>query len=220
MTFQEHPSKDLLELFRNKPYQGQSPEDAKIIFLSLDANYSEEISNHSFFKYILEYQKDSILFWEKYGVHHPFLLKEYPFNRNAGGVPFHYRFSRLGLDSKYANNISFLELLDLPTIGNSSGDNKVFNSLVDINHLKYIDSIIQSDRQKLILIPDRALKRMMDFQKRFSVFKWLNYSYSIDKTYFYNINSNKVIKIYHFSSSQIYNQLPEIRNLIDNWIKK
>ena len=145
MTFQKHTCPNLVKLFKNKPYQGQSSEYAKIIFLSLDANYSEEISKHDFFKYILEYQKDGILFWEKYGAHHPFLLKEYPCSKKTGGVPFHNRFSKLGFDSKYAKSISFLELLDLPTIGNSSGDNKIFNSLADINHLKYIDSIIQSD---------------------------------------------------------------------------
>lgn len=32
-TFDKHPSKILCELFKTKPYQGQTPEDASIIFL-------------------------------------------------------------------------------------------------------------------------------------------------------------------------------------------
>ena len=219
MTFQKHTCPNLVKLFKNKPYQGQSSEYAKIIFLSLDANYSEEISKHDFFKYILEYQKDGILFWEKYGVHHPFLLEEYPFKRNTGGVPFHKKFSKLGLNSEHAKSICFLELLDLPTIGNSSGNNKIFNSLVDINHLKYIDSIIQSDKKKLILVPDKALKRMMEFRKSDNIFNWLDYRYNINKTFKNNINSNKVVKIFHFSAPEKPNQLSDIKNLIDGWVK-
>ena len=83
------------------------PETARIIFLSSDANYSPEISNHSFFNYILEYQKDSIAFWKKYGCHHPFLLPNYPFNKSTGGVPFHRNFSKVGLGPEYAEYICF-----------------------------------------------------------------------------------------------------------------
>ena len=49
MNFDKHPSKVLTSLFNRKPFQGQSPEQANIIFLSSDANYSPEISEHSFF---------------------------------------------------------------------------------------------------------------------------------------------------------------------------
>ena len=131
MKFAIHPSKVLVDLFRNKPYQGQSPLDAKVIFLSSDANYSPEISNHSFFNSIIEYQRDGIKFWENYGHHHPFLLEDFPFNKTSGGRPFHNTFSRLGLTQKYAKNISFLELLDIPTIGNKSENKDLFYSLIN-----------------------------------------------------------------------------------------
>jgi hypothetical protein len=107
MDFQKHTSKEMGELFNKKPFQGQTPETARIIFLSSDANYSPEISNHSFFNYILEYQKDSIAFWKKYGCHHPFLLPNYPFNKSTGGVPFHRNFSKVGLGPEYAEYICF-----------------------------------------------------------------------------------------------------------------
>lgn len=66
MDFQKHTSKKLVALFNNKPFQGQSPEKARVIFLSSDANYSPEISNNTFFEKILEYQKDGVVFWNKY----------------------------------------------------------------------------------------------------------------------------------------------------------
>ena len=39
----------MVELFNKKPFQGQAPEKASIVFLSSDANYSPEISKHPFF---------------------------------------------------------------------------------------------------------------------------------------------------------------------------
>ena len=138
MKFNKHPSIQLVELFKKKPYQGQSPHQAKVIFLSSDANYSEEISNHSFFKLILEYHEDGITFWKKYGIHHPFLHATYPFKKNKGGVPFHKRFTSIGLTSDYAEYVCFLELLDIPTIGSMSKDKKLFLNLINISHLKQI----------------------------------------------------------------------------------
>jgi hypothetical protein len=38
----------MVELFNEKPFQGQSPENAKVVLLSSDANYSPEISDHDF----------------------------------------------------------------------------------------------------------------------------------------------------------------------------
>lgn len=218
MTFQKHPSETLVNLFKEKPYQGQSPEIAKVIFLSLDANYSEEITNHHFFQYILEYQKNGVSFWQKYGVHHPFILNEYPFKRNADGVPFHKRFSKLGLTKEYAENISFLELLNVPTIGKSSNQNAQFNDLVEITHLKYIDKIIASDRSKLILVSHKTLDRMQQYKKLYDVFAWLDYVQVTDKDYSVQLNTNRLVKIYHFSAWQIHAQIPYIRKLIDDWL--
>ena len=59
-TYSIHPSSKLVDLFKSKPYQGANPENAKILVLGNDANYSEEISNHPFFKYIIEYHNDDL----------------------------------------------------------------------------------------------------------------------------------------------------------------
>ena len=136
-----HPSKDLIALFKSKPFQGQDPSMAKVIFLGSDANYSKEISEHDFFRYILEYHKDGVAFWKKYGVHHPFLLDSYPFNKNRGGVPYHRNFCKLGLTSKNAEHVSFIELLNIPTTGNMTAGTSTFLELINIDHLHWIESM-------------------------------------------------------------------------------
>jgi len=47
MDFSIHPSQRMIELFAAKPFQGQTPEKAKVVFLSSDANYTPELSNHT-----------------------------------------------------------------------------------------------------------------------------------------------------------------------------
>ncbi len=219
MNFQIHPSQDLVNLFVKQPYQGQSPETAEVVFLSSDANYPKELNAHSFFEFILEYQKDGIEFWKKHGCHHPFLLKEFPFNKTSGGRPYHKNFSNLGLDSSYAKHISFLELLDVPTIGNKSENYSLFYSMANINHLEYIDKIIQSDSSKLIFVSKGVLKDMLRFKKEFTVFSWLDYKKGKPDKYEKQIHGNIVQEIYHFSSSHVYGQLNQIRYLIDSWLK-
>lgn len=217
ITFGQHPSAQLNSLFLHKPYQGQVPENARIVFLSSDANYSPEISEHDFFKYILEYQEDGVRFWKKYDVHHPFLLDAFPFDKTKNGRPFHNNFRKLRLDSAYSEFIAFVELLNIPTIGNKSENKADFYQLVSKKHLEYLDNLIQGDGGKLLLIPGGVLTDMLKLKKDYGVFQWLNYEHGLRK-FSLNISSNKLEKIYHFSSSHIHSQIPEIRHLIDNWL--
>jgi len=87
-----HPSKELVSLYRKKPYQGQNPELAKIIFLGLDANFAEDIEQSEFYHYIKDYLADGVKFWEKYNVHHPFMLPQF---KNSDGVTYHKNFSKV-----------------------------------------------------------------------------------------------------------------------------
>ncbi len=219
MAFNIHPSVSLQKLFREKPYQGQSPEKASIIFLSSDANYSTEISNHSFFEYIIEYQQDGVKFWQKYGCHHPFLLENYPFKKNSGGVPFHRNFRKLGLSAQYAEYISFVELLDIPTLGMKSKNENFFYSLMNIKHLKFLDDLITSNSNKLIFISSCVLKDMNIAKTQFGVFSWLEPDETQVQNYSKKFNSNQIQKIYHFSSFNINEQLHKIKSTIDDWLK-
>ncbi len=216
--FDVHPSQEMVALFKDKPFQGQSPEKASIIFLSSDANYSPEISNHPFFNFILEYQKNGIAFWKKYDCHHPFLLSNYPFNKNTGGVPFHRNFRKIGLSTTHIENISFLELLDIPTIGNKSKNKKLFYDLVSKSHLAYIENLMMGDSSKLFFVSNGVLKDIEKLKKRFPVFKWLDLPVTgrLSK----GIKSNKIEEIYHFSSWQIHGQLAEISTIINKWLEK
>jgi len=220
MSFKKHTSSELVKLFNNKPYQGQSPEKASIIFISSDANYSPAISDHKFFKYILEYQANGVSFWEKYGCHHPFLLNEYPFNRSKNGVPFHRNFSKIGLDSKYADKICFIELLDIPTIGNKSKNKSLFYDLISVSHLEYIDSLLLGDEDKLFFISKGVLNDMMKLKKDHYVFKWLSIDRGREQQYSRILKSNEVNEIYHFSSYQIHSQVGEIFLSINKWLGK
>ena len=64
----QHGFKELEELYEAKPYQGQDPQLAKVIFLGRDANYPKALAEDKsgFFDYILEYHKNGVAFWEKY----------------------------------------------------------------------------------------------------------------------------------------------------------
>ncbi len=220
MDFQKHTSTEMVSLFHNKPFQGQDPLKAKILFLNSDANYSPQISEHTFFKYILEYQEDGVNFWKKYNVHHPFLLPEYPFDKRKAGVPFHRNFSKLNLSSDYADHISFIELLDIPTIGNKSANKNLFWTLISEEHLRNLDMIIQNDNEKLILISGAVLKDMKKMRKLYNVFNWLDYPSQSKSKYSYKINNSTIQEIYHFSAYQIHAQIPTIRNHIDNFLCK
>ncbi len=219
MEFKAHTSKELVDLFRNKPFQGARPEDAKIIFLSSDANYSPEISNDRFFEYILEYQENGIEFWKKYGKHHPFLIDEYPFNKTKNGRPFHNNFQKIGLDGSYAEYISFVELLDIPTIGNKSDNRPLFYTLANREHLERIDNLINVPSNRLVFTSSGVLKDMREFKKRYRLFKWLP-NEPLTTKYRYSQGSNELQQIYHFSSSHIHTQLTELKIRIDNWLAK
>ncbi len=218
MEFQKHISPELVSLFNRKPFQGQYPEKSKVVFLSSDANYSPEISNHYFFKTILEYQSDGVLFWEKYNVHHPFLLPHYPFNKNKDGVPFHRNFKKIGLTAKYASHVTFLELLDIPTIGNKSKNYELFYSLVSKTHLQYIDKLITCGGQKLFFVSSGVLQNMVKLKKVYQVFEWLEPKKNSKKQLSMVIGENKIQEIYHFSSWQIHDQVADIHFSIEQWL--
>jgi len=220
MNFQKHPSSELVNLFNKRPYQGQSPEKANIIFLSSDANYSPEISNHPFFNYILEYQADGVSFWDKYGCHHPFLLNEYPFNRNKDGVPFHRNFSKIGLTSRHADKVCFLELLDVPTIGNKSENKSLFYDLVSLSHLKYIENLMLSGGNKLFFVSGGTLKAIMYLKKKHNVFSWLSDKRKGAQQLSRPVKDNKIQEIYHFSAYQIHSQVKDINSMINNWLQE
>lgn len=217
MSFALHPSEDLQALFRDRPFQGQVPEQAKIIFLTSDTNYAEDIAAHSFFAKILEYHADGVGFWQKYGVHHPILLPDYPFKRNHGGVPFHRRFTTMGLDPSYADKVCFIELLHTPTIGRMSTDKTAYLKLLDVDHVSYIDQLILSNRGQLFLMSKNILDSMRYLNKKYEVFKWIKQSkWNIDDEI--KLGRNHLKMIYHFSSSTPNTYRAHLKVVIDEFL--
>lgn len=201
MTYGLHPSGQLCALFREQafPHQGQNPHAARIIVVGLDANYSPEISSiGDFFKHIVEYHTDGIRFWEEHRVHHPFLLGNYPLNKTTGGVPYHRRFGWMNLGPEFAQHISFVELLDVPTIGRT--ESSVFWELFNANHARKIDALVKSGSPRMILLSKTLASNYMAEAKRMhDVFDWLPSEFRLGKMA--TIGKTVIFGAPHFSAT-------------------
>ncbi len=211
-----HDSEELIRLFSKSPYQGQAPEDARAIFLGIDANYSEEISGHPFFERIVEYHEDGVGFWKRHGRHHPFLLDNYPFKRNTGGVPYHRAFSAMKLTSEYAPYISFVELLAVPTIGTSSNQEKTFWKLFELNpdHAGWLDKVLNDGSKRVVFLSDKVIRRMRKIKKNRGVFSWIPEGDA--HGLLCKLGNTEIHKVFHFSDGRVHKQLPEMKILIDS----
>jgi hypothetical protein len=147
-----HPSSELNDLFTRKPYQGVAPEEATILFLGLDANYHPGIASSSIYPKVLEYHADGVTFWQKYGVHHPFLLPGY----SGDGSFYHQSFARIGFGPEHVHLISFIELLDVPTVGRSS----LVAADLSGAHLKRLNEVIIEGPALYVFIPSGVARLM------------------------------------------------------------
>ena len=149
--FQKHQSEELNKLYLKKNYQGANPNDAKILFVGRDPNWASDIETMRLFRYISQYLTDGVSFWNKYKIHHPFLLPNY----KGDGKRYHKIFSKLNIESSFSNKISFVELIGFPTTGNAKSNNKLFleylTSDANRNHLIELDSFL-NDTEKIIFI--------------------------------------------------------------------
>ncbi len=148
------------------------------------------------------------LFWNKYNCHHPFLLSSYPFNKNIAGVPFHRNFSKVGLTPKHAEHISFVELLDIPTIGNKSQNRDLFYQLVSVTHLEYIERLMTGGGEKLIFVSNGVLKDIEKIKKSYPVFRWLDFEYGQSQKYSKAINGNKIQRSITFRQVRYMGRYP------------
>ena len=185
-----HPSRELNNLFKSKPYQGVEPSLAHFLFIGLDANYQEDIESKEIFKKITDYHEDSVVFWQKYNVHHPFLLSDY----RGDGQRYHRNFSKIGFKAEHANQISFVELLHVPTVGR----NKLHFTDLDENHLAMIGNAIFYGKPKHIFVSANVLQLMRD-SKRFSWLSKINQTKEILPVIF-SKNEKSIYKHLHFSN--------------------
>lgn len=159
--FVPHPSKELTDLFIEKPYQGAPPDQALFLFIGLDANYDARLAEKPIFKKILEYHVDGVKFWMQNGVHHPFLLAEY----TGDGRFYHRSFSRIGFAPGHANLVSFTELLNIPTVGRS----RLAVDDLDLGHLEKLNNSILSGAAKHVFLSGEVARLMRSSR----MFPWL-----------------------------------------------
>ncbi len=181
MGYGLHPSPVLKEIFREKPYQGRSPLSASVIVIGNDANYSPEITHHNFFESIIEYHRDGVAFWKQYGVHHPFLLNTYPFDKRKGGVRYHTNFAKMNFNPDWASHFSFIELLNVPTIGNTGSNKSRFYELLDKDHLDWVESIILEGKKKFVILNQTLSSEIHNIEKRVGCLKELGKYISKEK---------------------------------------
>lgn len=205
-----HPSSALNNLFKEKPYQGVAPDEAEFLFVGLDANYHPKIESQPIFSKVIEYHHDSVAFWQKYGVHHPFLLSGY----TGDGKRFHLNFAKIGFQPQHANLVSFIELLHVPTIGQSKLEPSDLNKL----HLQMLNSVITNGRAKHIFLSNTVI-RLISQTEEFSWFTThLKKNTDALKIYFQN-DSKTIYSHLHFSTWGKFElkraqQAREIRHLI------
>lgn len=213
MNYNRHPSKRLNEIYAQNPYQGADPKSAKFIFIGRDPNWDIEIEQSDLFPYIEEYLSSGPQFWEKYDVHHPFLLQNY----KGAGKRFHTMFSKIGINSKFSRQISFLELIGFPTIGNSSKNKKRFDkhllSSENINHLEYVSSILSNSNKKIFIVWG-VFKYMKMLSTITGLFSGLT-DIEIDKLYRQEVNKVNNLYIHpHFSMGISNDNLRELFKII------
>ena len=212
-TYDIHPSSELRDLFSKTriPFQGQDPYKASVIFVGLDANYAPELfDTANFGERIIEYHKDGVAFWQRYGVHHPFLLPEYPLPGTRGGRPYHRKFSNMGLTPDFASEISFVELLNVPTTG--STNDKRFWELFSLEHAKNLDRLFQAGERRLILLPRSVVAKMGIARKRHRVFEWLPKKANWGRIA--RIGKTDLHQVKHFSGSISNVEIREIGTLV------
>lgn len=209
--FYKHTSQKLNSIFKQKPYQGASPEKAKFLFIGLDANYDKDLERNYFFNKVINYLSDGVKFWKTYKVHHPFLLSDY----RGDGQFYHRSFARIGFKEENAHQVSFTELLNIPTYGRS----KLSIQDLDKTHLSQINNWILNGKAEYIFIPSSVGKLMYETGE----FYWLPAKPKSSEKHlkvWTNFGNKKVFWHYHFSVYGKFeeaktNQLNEIGSFIN-----
>lgn len=214
--YQQHPCEKLNALFAKRPYQGASPDVARFIFVGLDANFDLEIESSEIFPEVCSYLEDGVGFWGQYGIHHPFLLPGY----RGDGARYHRQFAKIGLDAQRAQEISFIELIDTPTMGRSNLNK---DDLMQCqHHLERLEIWFKGGHKKYAFISPNV-RRLMGSTP---YFHWLSSEpvSSFESIPIYHQSTDlTVLSPYHFSCYGKYclaenkrKQLESIRTLIEN----
>jgi hypothetical protein len=153
-----HRNSKLHELFSLKPFQGADPATAPFLFFGLDANYDSDIADKRCFSEVISYLEDGVRYWKERGYHHPFRHLEY----RGDGALYHRRFAEIGFTKEHAEQVSFVDLLDVPTCGRS----KLQINDLKASHIDRLRDWVLDGKAAYIFIPPgvgRLLRRTPQF---------------------------------------------------------
>lgn len=155
MPYTRH--EELINLFPGRKWQGCAPFDARFLFVGLDANFAPNIEAR--YPRVIDYLNNYIQFIDDYGVHHPFLLNEY----QGSGRRYHEKFVQIGFTRGEIVRLSFLELLHVPTIGQS---NLVVGDLSD-DHLQWLSNIFNEGAAEHVFTCPSVIELMLEKENYF-----------------------------------------------------
>lgn len=209
-----HPSHVLQTLFKERPFQGANPSTASFLFLGLDANFAPDIETVPHFPDVCEYLKDGVRFWQARSVHHPFLLPGY----HRDGALYHKRFAKIGFLPEHAPQVSFVELIDVPTYGKSH----LREEDIDDKHMARLEQWIFRGTIRYVFVPPGAV-RLLRTSPRFSWLKTASDSHMGSLPVLYSSSKVTIFAPYHFSCVGQYcpktvrdRQLADIGALVAN----
>ena len=139
MSAQRDPSERLQAHFRERPWQGADPFQARFLFVGLDANYDRTIEKT--LPEVFDYLEDGVAFWREHGkeVHHPFRLPRY----HGKGKLYHDRFAEIGFAPEYVLWVSFIELLHVPTTTTGTGKRRLEAGDLSPDHLRWLAHVFE-----------------------------------------------------------------------------
>jgi len=117
---------------------------------------------------------------------------------------------------------SFVELIDVPTTGMTSTDMNAFWNLINIEHIRWLESIILSDSPKIFFLPRSVYSNLLELKKKNNILSWLPDMEikPLGLQTIYSKNQTEIVVSYSFSSSQIHGELDNIRSKIQAFLKK
>jgi hypothetical protein len=217
--FKKHPSNSLIELYRLKNFQGANPASAKVLFVGKDPNWDVNIDSSPIFNLVRDYLCDGVEFWEKHGIHHPFLHPKY----DGEGKKYHKAISKLNFNSNYADKISFVEIIGFPTTGMSSTNTKQFNEFLlsaeNKSHLLELDKLL-NDSTKVIFLFWGLINHLKYINKKTGLFKKFA---DIDKSKLIRTGLNQIEHFYihkHFSMGISLETLQKISIEVSQYLDK
>ena len=159
--YSSHPTEKLHELFSRKPFQGADPATARFLFFGLDANYDPHIEQRRYFSEITSYLEDGVRYWQTRGYHHPFRHPDY----RGDGALYHRRFAGIGFKPEHAEQVSFVELIDVPTYGTS----KLRKEDLKAEHLARLLDWVRNGSAEYIFVPPGVARLL----RATPLFAWL-----------------------------------------------